>query len=237
MNVLFSVQGDGRGHMTQAIAYGEMLAGHGHKVVGVLAGINQSRRLPTFFLDAFPVPVRTFASPGFSMKQGRAISTLRSAIHLCRSLPAYSRSLQFIHEAIRDTRPDLVVNFLEPLVGYFYLRRRSPVPMLSVAHHFMFEHPRYPRIRGFALQRIGMRRYVNLTGANAARLGLSFYPAEDLPGQRLFVCPPILRRQLFQLQPDPGGRHLLVYLLNHGYEAEVEAWHIRASHRARALFL
>ncbi len=225
MNVLFAVQGDGRGHMTQAIAYREMLANHGHKVVAVLAGTNPSRKLPSFFPEAFDVPVRTFESPGFSMKQGRAISTIRSAIHLFRRLPVYSRSLDMVHNALRETRPDLVINFLEPLVGYYYLRRRSPVPMLSVAHHFMFEHPRYPRIKGFPLQRIGMRRYVNLTGANAARLALSFYPAEDLPAKRIFVCPPILRRQLFQLTPEAKGRHLLVYLLNHGYEVEVEQWH------------
>lgn len=228
MNVLFAVQGDGRGHMTQAIAYGEMLANHGHKIVGVLAGTNQSRQLPAFFLNAFGVPVRTFESPGFSMKQGRSISTVRSAIHLFRNLPTYSRSLDLVGNAIRETRPDLVINFLEPLVGYFYLRRRSPVPMLAVAHHFMFEHPRYPRIGGFPFQRIGMKRYVNLTAANAHRLGLSFYPADDLPQKRLFVCPPILRRQLFQLTPDPNGKHLLVYLLNHGYETEVQQWH--ASH-------
>jgi uncharacterized protein (TIGR00661 family) len=40
----------------------------------------------------------------------------------------------------------------------------------------------------------------------------------------MFVCPPVLRKQLFSLTPDPNGKHLLVYLLNHGYAGEIKAW-------------
>ena len=36
---------------------------------------------------------------------------------------------------------------------------------------------------------------------------------------------PILRRQLFALQPDFSGGHLLIYLLNHGYATEIIEWH------------
>jgi uncharacterized protein (TIGR00661 family) len=225
MKVMFTVQGDGRGHMTQAIALKEMLEEQGHQVVAVLAGQNQSRILPSFFAEAFQVPVQTFPSPGFSLKHGKAISTLRSVIHFFGNVRTYSQSLAAIQGAIATTQPDLIVNFLEPLAGYFNLRARPKVPVLSVAHHFMFEHPRYPKVHKFGLQTLGMRIYVRITGANASRLALSFYHGEDLPARRLFVCPPILRRQLFELQPDPNGRHLLVYLLNHGYETEIEAWH------------
>lgn len=210
--------------MTQAIALKEMLERQGHEVVAVLAGSNQSRTLPRFFTEAFRVPVQTFSSPGFSLKDGRAISTLRSGLHLFRNLPTYRRSLNFIGEVLREVRPDLIVNFLEPLMGYFNLRRRTLVPTMAVAHHFMCDHPRYPRITGFRFQRLGMRMYVGLTGARATHLGLSFYEAPDLPQKRLVVCPPILRRQLFDLAPDPNGRHLLVYLLNHGYASEIAAW-------------
>jgi uncharacterized protein (TIGR00661 family) len=225
MKVMFTVQGDGRGHMTQAIALKEMLELGGHRVVAVLAGQNQSRTLPAFFTGAFNVPVEPFSSPGFTLKHGKAISTLRSVLHFFANVRAYSRSLAAIEATIGRSQPDLIVNFLEPLAGYYNLRRRPKVPVLSVAHHFMFEHPRYPRVHKFGLQALGMRFYVRLTGANASRLALSFYPGEDLPERRIFVCPPILRRQLFELRPDPLGQYILVYLLNHGYETEIEAWH------------
>jgi uncharacterized protein (TIGR00661 family) len=224
MNVMFTVQGDGRGHMTQAIALKEMLQQRGHRVVAVLAGQNQSRTLPTFFTEAFDVPVEPFPSPGFTLKQGKAISTARSVLNFFGNVRAYGRSLGAMQAAIDRTRPELIVNFLDPLAGYFNLRRRPKVPVLSVAHHFMFEHPRYPKVIKPGFQALGMRFYVRLTAANASRLALSFYPGEDLPERRLFVCPPILRRQLFELQPDPQGKYLLVYLLNHGYETEIETW-------------
>jgi uncharacterized protein (TIGR00661 family) len=227
MDVLFTVQGDGRGHMTQAIAVREMLEHAGHKVVHVLAGSNHSRVLPAFFREAFDCPLTTFAAPGFSIKQGKAISTAGSALHLFSHLATYGKSLEAMEDVIARTRPALIINFLEPLMGYLNLRHRVAPPTLSVAHHFMFDHPAYPKVKGFRFQRIGMMRYMRLTGANASRLALSFYDAKDLPTSRMFVCPPVLRRQLFSLEPDPNGKHLLVYLLNHGYAGEIQAWHER----------
>lgn len=224
MDVLFTVQGDGRGHMTQAIAVREMLERAGHRVTHVLAGSNHSRVLPSFFREAFDCPLTTFAAPGFSIKQGRAISTAGSAIHFFSNLGAYSKSLALMEETISRTRPALVINFLEPLMGYLNYRRRVAPPTLSVAHHFMFDHPVYPKVKGFRFQRIGMMRYVRLTGANATRVALSFYKADDLAKLRMFVCPPVLRKQLFSLPPDSNGKHLLVYLLNHGYAGEIKSW-------------
>jgi uncharacterized protein (TIGR00661 family) len=112
-------------------------------------------------------------------------------------------------------------------MGYYNLFRRPSVPTMTVAHHFMFEHPRYPKPPGFMLKSWGMRQYVNLNGARASHLALSFYPGEDIPSKRLYVCPPILRRQLFDLRPDPNGNYLLVYLLNHGYADDITAWQRR----------
>ncbi len=55
--------------------------------------------------------------------------------------------------------------------------------------------------------------------------GLSLYDAPDIPGENLFVGPPILRQQLFELQPNPNGNFVLAYLLNHGYAEQIIEWH------------
>lgn len=226
LRVFFVVQGEGRGHMTQAIAMHEMLARHGHQVVGVLIGANQTREVPAFFQEAFGFPVGQFRSPGFSLRKAKQVSLADSLLHVCRTLPDYGESMRYIEERLTETKPDLVVNFLDPVMGYFKWRRRTTVPMLTVAHHFMFDHPKYPKPRFFRLRSFGMRRYVALTGANAEHLGLSFYEAENMPAKKLHVCPPILRRQLFDLKPVTGD-YLLIYLLNHGYADEIRAWHLR----------
>src|SRR4029077_11357650 len=89
MRVMFTVQGEGRGHMTQAIAMSEMLQRRGHQIVAVAAGTNQRRSLRSFFEQAFALPVRPIVSPGFSLKQHRSISLVGTFANILRNLPAY----------------------------------------------------------------------------------------------------------------------------------------------------
>jgi uncharacterized protein (TIGR00661 family) len=89
----------------------------------------------------------------------------------------------------------------------------------------MLEHPDFVRSRRFPLQQWIMRHYVRLAGARSTKLALSFYPAASLPERDLVVCPPLLRRELFELRPETPGRFLLAYLLNQGYAKDIIAWH------------
>lgn len=50
MKVLFIIQGEGRGHLTQAMTMERLLMSHGHEVVGMLVGKSESRKLPAFLL-------------------------------------------------------------------------------------------------------------------------------------------------------------------------------------------
>lgn len=60
MKFLFIVQGEGRGHLTQAITLEEILRRNGHEVVEVLVGKSSSRRLPGFFNRNIHAPVKRF---------------------------------------------------------------------------------------------------------------------------------------------------------------------------------
>jgi len=222
---MFTVQGEGRGHMTQAIAMSEMLQRHGHQIVAVIAGTNQTRSLPPFFEQAFSVPVRPILSPGFSLKKHRSISLVGTFTNIIRNLPAYRGSLKIIRQAIAEVQPDLIVNFLEPLMGVYNRLHRHNIPVLVVGHQYMLEHPDFVQEKKFKSQQLGMKFYIAVTGTRSSRLALSFYSAPDLPDRKLIVSPPILRRQLFELHPDFSGGHLLIYLLNHGYASEIIDWH------------
>ena len=50
MNYVFLVQGEGRGHMSQAIALYGILKKNGHEVSAVLVGKSPRRQVPAFFL-------------------------------------------------------------------------------------------------------------------------------------------------------------------------------------------
>ena len=69
-----------------------------------------------------------------------------------------------------------------------------------------------------------MKIYTRLLGARATKLALSLYAATDLPDKKIFVGPPILRKQLFSLTANPNGNFALVYLLNHGYAEQIINW-------------
>jgi uncharacterized protein (TIGR00661 family) len=211
--------------MTQAIAMSEMLQNRGHQIVAVVAGTNQTRNLPTFFEQAFAVPVRPIVSPGFSLKQHRSISLVGTFTNILGNLGSYRRSLKTIGQAIAETQPDLIINFLEPLMGVYNMLHSHKTPVLVVGHQYMLEHPDFVTEKKFKSQQLGMKFYITVTGARSSRLALSFYSAPDLPNRKMFVCPPILRRQLFELRPDFSGGHLLIYLLNHGYATEIIEWH------------
>jgi uncharacterized protein (TIGR00661 family) len=225
LKIMLCVLGEGRGHMTQAIAVKEMVEKAGHQVVCVALGIGPNRTVPPFFAAAMNMPVMTIPTLVFTLKDNRAVSLAGTLARIARQIPSYWRGARALRAAVREHRPDVILNFFEPLTGLYALTCRRRPPVVAVAHQFMNGHPDYVRAPGRRLQQMGMKWLVQLAGAASTRVALSLYQAPDLPGRRLTVCPPILRRQLFALQPDPNGTFVLVYLLNHGYASQIIEWH------------
>lgn len=111
MKYLFIVQGEGRGHLTQAIALEEILRNSGHEVVEVLVGKSRSRRLPSFFSRHIHAPVHRFESPNFLPTASNKRNRLgRSVAYNVARLPVYLRSMRFIREHIVRSGADMVIN-------------------------------------------------------------------------------------------------------------------------------
>jgi uncharacterized protein (TIGR00661 family) len=225
MKILFTVQGDGRGHMTQAIAAAQTLQRHGHEIVAVTAGTNPSRTIPEFFAREFGDRLKPIASPGFSFQGGRGVAALATLRQAISGLDLYRESLATIENTIDGTQPDLIINFLEPLTGLFNLLHPHKIPVISVGHQFMLGHPDFVGSPRFKFQQWTMRQYVRFSGARSTKLALSFYPAASIPERRLFICPPLLRSEVFELPYDCPGRFLLAYVLNQGYTEDILRWH------------
>jgi uncharacterized protein (TIGR00661 family) len=223
MKIMFTVQGDGRGHMTQAIAAAQTFERQGHEIVAVTVGTNPGRTIPDFFAREFGHRLVSIASPGFSFQKARGVAMLATLRQAIAGRERYRQSLAAILAAIELTEPDVILNFLEPLMGVFNLLHRHHVPVVSVGHQFMLGHPEFVRCPKFLLRT--MRQYVRLTGARSTKLALSFYPAAPLPKRRLFVCPPLLRAEVFELPHSQPGRFLLAYVLNRGYSDDILRWH------------
>lgn len=224
MKIMLCVLGEGRGHLTQAMAVKEMAEAAGHQIVSVTAGVSSLRELPAYFESAMKMPVAKLPTLEFKYRQNRAVDTFATAVDAVRRLPEFSRNLRRLDAIVHESRPDVILNFFEPLAGFYALTRRHRPPVIAIAHQYMFLHPGYVHPPGLRRQQLGMKLYSQLLGARQHKLALSFYEAPDLPEKKIFVCPPILRKQLFELTPDPGGQFTLIYLLNHGYADQIIRW-------------
>jgi uncharacterized protein (TIGR00661 family) len=233
---MLSILGEGRGHMTQAMAVKEMVEKAGHRVVGTVLGVGARRQVPPFFASAMKMPIRRIPTLGFSVRNNRQVSLAATLAGIARKLPACWRAVRELKVVVRETQPDVIINFFEPFTGIYALTCRTRPPVVALAHQFMYGHPDSVRAPGLRFQQLGLKWYVRLVGAASTRLALSLYEAPDLPEKNLTVCPPILRRQLFELQPNPAGNFVLIYLLNHGYAAQITEWHKRNPHVALHCF-
>lgn len=237
LRCLFVVQGEGRGHLTQALALRKILERAGHRVPRVLLGRNPNREAPGFFLEKIGAPVERIDSPSFFMDgRRRAMATLGQTI--LKNVPLIGRFREGLHtvgRAIEEVCPDVVINFHEVLAGVHYalhkgLRRQSLPPLVCVAHQYLFQHPAYPSFpEGQAWDRRWLRFFVGATQLGATkRLALSLYRVPHRREEGMVVMPPLLREDL---ATPPSGKPVeeesffLMYLLNSGYAEEVVRWH------------
>ena len=224
MKIMFCVLGEGRGHMTQAMAVKEMAEAAGHQVVAITVGASSHRPLPEYFTSAMKMPVRQMPTLEFKYKDSRSVSNTATLLAVLGNLPKYFGYIRQLDAVVRETQPDVIINFFEPIAAFYALTRWKRPPVVAIGHQFMFQHPGYVRTPQLWKQLLSMRLYTWLLGARATKLALSLYEAPDLPSKRIIVGPPILRKQLFTLTAKPDGDFTLVYLLNHGYAEQIIAW-------------
>ena len=118
MKVLFIVQGEGRGHLTQAITLEEILRRNGHEVVEVLVGKEQYPSPAGFLQPQHTGTCERFLSPNFlPTPANKRVSMSRSIAYNLMQVPAYLRSICYIHRRIHETDADLVINFYELLTA------------------------------------------------------------------------------------------------------------------------
>lgn len=228
MKVLFIVQGEGRGHLTQAITMESLLRREGHEVVEVLVGKSGARSLPPFFGRSVKAPVRLFDSPNFLPTPSNKRNNLpRSVAYNLMKVPAYMRSILFIRRRIERTGAELVINFYELLTGLTYLFFRPSVPQVSVGHQYLFLHSAFEFPKGSPVSLFFLRMFTRFTCIGAQdKLALSFrsMPDDDRSGVR--VVPPLLRREVFGMRPVCGD-YLHGYMVNAGFGLSVSEWHKR----------
>jgi uncharacterized protein (TIGR00661 family) len=217
--------------MTQALALQEILYRAGYTICHVLIGKTETREIPEYFLRKVRAPVSVIPNPELvTGPDGKAVSVFHTVFRNLRNLHRYLAAVRRIHHTVIETTPDVIVNFYSLLAGVYSGVYRPEVPVISVAHQYIMDHPGFQFPPGHRVARMLIQLYTRVTAARSVKkLALSFYPLPDSPRCRVAVVPPLLRTELFTLPSRQVGDYFVGYLLNSGYRDEVIAWHDRNS--------
>ena len=229
LRCLFIVQGEGRGHLTQALASDAMLSRAGHSVCTVIVSRGGDTEAPAYFEQHLDAPLEYVEGVHFVVDgSSRSIQWMQTLAMNKGRWRHFQKSFDVIDQCLQRSRPDVIVNFYEPLGGLFMMRHNPGIPMVAVAHQFMLLHPDYVLPEGFQLQRRATTLFTRLAGLRASRrLALSLFDAERLPSQQLHVTPPLLRDELLALPIGVEEQFFLIYLFHHSLSEAVIAWHQR----------
>jgi uncharacterized protein (TIGR00661 family) len=226
--VMFAVQGEGRGHMTQAIAMLGMMKKLNFEVCCVMIGGSSRREAPEYFKKKIDVPLVTLDSPNFvTGTSNKSIRIGKTILKNILKLGNYKRSIGIIHKLVKFHKPDIIINFYEPLIGLYGLFHNPACKVISVAHQYIYLHPAFRFPTGNWIQKQALIQYTRLTAIwSDILLAISQYDLPESGKKNLVVIPPILRNELFQ-QDVHDENFILVYLLNSGFMNDILDWHKR----------
>ena len=222
MKFIFVIQGEGRGHFSQAIALQQKLQANGHEIEQVFIGKSPFRTIPDYISLFFKDKIQYFDSPNFLPTQ-RYTPLFSSIIYNLWHSKRFFTSIKFLKNAINHSTADKVINFYEPLLGLTYKRYKIKKPMICIAHQYAYLHKNYEFPQHFFVRKWLLKILTQISAFEAIRkIGLSFEPMSDLPDKHLYITPPLLRQEILNAQNIVCNTYYLIYLLNDGFLQDIE---------------
>ena len=206
MKALFGIQTEGNGHITQALCVKEYLKTRNYEIGPALVAKKQ-KGLAKYFTDEFDMVQYDGFDFAFG-KDGKVIiwkTFLKNWIEMPKLLFAFLK----ICYTIKKEKPDVIVNFYEPLVGLTALFFRD-IKYISFGHQYAMESDNYPLTTGFYFQKLFLGIINVVSSINAKIVALSYYKFEDA---EMIICPPILRKESYTKSKKQED-FVLVYLMN-----------------------
>lgn len=228
MKYLFIIQGEGRGHITQAISLFKILEKNGHCVCHAIVGKSSRRALPQFFIDEISASISQLESPNFiTDRRNRSVKIFKTLFVNLWKIRSFLHSIRQIDRIVKHEKPDCVINFYDFLGGLYFLLKKPNCRHIALAHQFYLEHSAFIFPKGKFLDRALLRLGNRLASCGAQKmLCLSFRQVPDEAHKKRFVVPPLLREEI-KMQKVTDGDYLLGYIVNDGYFAEVERAHFQ----------
>tara|TARA_R110001599_G_scaffold350116_1_gene579667 strand:- start:5398 stop:6549 length:1152 start_codon:yes stop_codon:yes gene_type:complete len=225
MRALFIIQGEGRGHMTQALALSQILTEAGHEVTSMIIGTNKRREVPAYFKQKSNAKVHTVVSPNFFYDKGKkSINLWKTGVVNGLNIPQFIGQLRKIKRVVKNEQPDVIINFYDILAGMYFGIYKPKVKRICIGHQYLAEDSSFPFAEGYPLQKRCFQLTNKLTSLNAdMKIALSFRDIKP-DSETLTIAPPLLREEIFNLVPSKGD-YILAYVVNPGYAYDLMEWH------------
>ncbi len=217
MKLLFFVQGEGRGHMSQALALQEKLKNGGHEVAAVFVGTDTLNSLPNFFKEQFFCPIYPITSPKFKTdKNNKGVNIIKSVFYSFLELPKYIKSIKEINKVVKQIKPNALISFYEPLLGNYLRFYKNNTPSFFIGHQYFLNHNIFEKFLSLK-DKYFFKFYNRFTAPKKSiKIALSFTQEKDIENKNLYVCPPLIKSAIKKSGIKNDG-FVLSYILNPGY--------------------
>lgn len=221
MKFLFIIQGEGRGHMTQAIALSQILKKAGHELCSVCIGKSNRRQIPDFVQKKLHVPIHTFESPNFvTDKNHKAVRPLPTITQNLGKWRIFQKSLKEIDGFVKTHKPDIILNFYDILAGIYNWLYKPECEFWSIGHQYLAEHRDFAFPKNSTIKQVLFKINNHLTALHASNiLALSFRPMDKF-GHKTKILPPLLRSEIKSLEIAKDD-FIMAYMVNPGYGDEL----------------
>lgn len=227
---IFIVQGEGKGHMTQAIAMHEILQNAGHEVVATMVGMAKNRKIPEFYTENITAPFFTFESPSLKYGNSKSPSLLSTIFGQLAKAKKYLANADNVNAVVQLYKPDAIINFYEMASGFYNLFYKPNIPTICVGHQYLLLHTDFKSIAGHWFDRFLLNLNTRVTAIGAAKLfGLSFYEMPNDFKNNLTVVPPLLRNLVKEYLVEEGD-FLLAYVTHHKIIEDITDWQSKNKH-------
>lgn len=224
MTYFFIVQGEGRGHLTQAISMFETLTKHGNTVIGMaIGGSNQDFVKEQIKGD---VPIFKIKSPSLaygSDSQGLSIS--KTVYQTLKETRKYLKEVNNLKKIILNLKPAAVINFYDVLGGlYKTLNPNCKIPFYAVSHQYLLLKPgfSFPKYNSWT-DRFLLNTNSRITSIGCQKIALSLDNQEDT--KEIVIVPPLIR-ELIKQQRTTKKEYFLVYLTHQCMLPQLLDWKI-----------
>ncbi len=223
MKVLLLVQSEGRGHLSQAMVVASILRENGVEIAAVVTGKNPNRSLPAYFRKRMPVEIHQLDSFSFVYSASqKGINTFKTILHTLNNFSQHLSSVKQLSKIIKEKKPDLILNFYEPLGAlHFLFNPFYPVKRIGIGHQYLQLHPEYEFPKGNWSAKFLFKLYTRFTAlGNNLNLALSATPVPR--ANALTIIPPLLRPEISLYRQETTEKIILAYVVNPGYRSEIE---------------